>query len=124
MSVTLLTSIGNLDNDILVTCVGLNECKKADVNGVQENILAIIHIENVANWEQLKDTSNWMNIDLVNYLEVQEASNISFSFITESIHDISKFDISLKNSKREHIKFKENEKKIPQFNFAIEAIYA
>ena len=121
---TLLTSIGNLDNDILVTCVGLNECKKADVNGVQENILAIIHIENVANWEQLKDTSNWMNIDLVNYLEVQEASNISFSFITESIHDISKFDISLKNSKREHIKFKENEKKIPQFNFAIEAIYA
>ena len=121
---TLLTSIGNLDNDILVTCVGLNECKKADVNGVQENILAIIHIENVANWEQLKDTSNWMNIDLVNYLEVQEASNISFSFITESIHDISKFDISLKNSKRQHIKFKENEKKIPQFNFAIEAIYA
>ena len=36
MGVTLSTSIVNLDSDILVTCVGLNECKKAEVNGVQE----------------------------------------------------------------------------------------
>ena len=119
MSVTLSISIVNLDNNVLVICVGLNECKKADMNGVQENILAIIHTENVANWEQLRNTSSWINIDLVDYLEVQEASNISFSFITESVHDISKFDIYLKNSKREHIKFKENKEKIPQFNFVI-----
>ena len=124
MGVTLLTSIVNLDNHILVTCVGLNKCKKAEVNGVQENILAIMHTENVENWEQLKNTSSWINIDLVDYLEVQEPSNISFSFITESIHDISKFDIYLKNSEREHIKFKENEEKIPQFNFVIEGTYA
>ena len=124
MSVTLSTSIVNLDNYILVTCVGLNECKKADVNGAQENILAIIHTENVANWEQLKNTSNWINIDLVDYLEVQEASNISFIFIAELIHDISKFDIYLKNSKREHVKFEENEEKILQFNFVIEPIHA
>ena len=91
--------------------MGLNECKKANVNKVQENILAIIHTENVANWEQFKNTSSWINIDLVNCLEVQEASSISFSFVTESIHDISKFDIYFKNSKREHIKIKENEKK-------------
>ena len=100
MSVTLSTSIVNLDKDMLVMCVGLSKCKKADVNGVQENILAIIHTENVANWEQLRNTSSWININLVDYLEVQEASNISFSFITESVHDISKFDIYLKNSKR------------------------
>ena len=122
-SVTLSTSIVNLDNKILVTCVGLHECKKADVNRVQQNILAIIHTENVANWEQLKHISSWINIDLVDYLEVQEASNILFSFIIESIHDISKFDIYLNNSKRVRIKFKKNEDKIPQFNFPIEAIY-
>ena len=44
--------------------------------------------------------------------------------MTESIHNISTFDIYLKSSKREHIKFKVNKEKIPQFNFAIEAIYA
>ena len=124
MSVTLPTSIVNLDNDILVTCVGLNKCKKSDVNGVYKNILAIIHTENVAHWEQLKNTSSWIYIDLVNYVEVQEASNISFSFIIESIRNISKFDIYLKNSKREHINIKDNEEKIPQVNFVIEAIYA
>ena len=63
MSMIQSTSIVNLDNDILVTCVGLNECKKADMNGVQEKTLAIIHTENVANWEQLKNTSSWINID-------------------------------------------------------------
>ena len=90
MSVTLLTRTVNLDNNVLVTCVGLNECKKAD---------AVIHTENVANWELLKNTCSWININFVNYLEVQEALK-SFSFITESVHDISKFDIYLKNSKR------------------------
>ena len=98
MSMTLSTSIVNLDNDILVTCVGLNECKKANVNGVQENILMIIHSENVANWEQLKNISSWVNIDLVDYLEVQEASNISLSFITELIHNISKLRIARENT--------------------------
>ena len=121
---TLSTSVVNLDNDILVTCVGLKECKKTNVNGVQKNILVIIHSENVANWEQLKNISSWVNIDLVDCIEVQEASNISLSFINESIHNISKFNIYLKNSKRKHIKFKENDEKIPQFNFIIEVIYA
>ena len=65
MSMTLSTSIVNLDNDILVTCMGLNEWKKADVNGVPENILVVIHTEKVANWEQLKNTSSWINIDFL-----------------------------------------------------------
>ena len=121
---TLSTSIVNLDNDILVMYVVLNECKKANVKGVQENIFAIIYTENIANRELLKNISSWINIDFVDYLEVQEASNIFFSFKTESVHGISKFDIYLKNIKREHIKFKKNKEKIPQFNFAIVEIYA
>ena len=124
MSMTLSTSIVNLDNDILVMYVVLNECKKANVKGVQENIFAIIYTENIANRELLKNISSWINIDFVDYLEVQEASNIFFSFKTESVHGISKFDIYLKNIKREHIKFKKNKEKIPQFNFAIVEIYA
>ena len=101
MSMTLSTSIVNLDNDILVKYVVLNECKKANVNGVHENIFAIIYTENIANREPLKNISSWINMNLVDYLKVQEAWNIFFSFITESVHGISKFDIYLKNIKRE-----------------------
>ena len=65
---------------------------------------------------------NWINIDLVDYLNIQEQANTSFSFLTESIHDISKFDISLENKYRELIRFSKGKQKIPQFNFAIDAI--
>ena len=69
--VSISTSITNMENDILVTCTGLNDCKQGDVNGKQEDISAIIHIENIPNWNQLKSTSNWVNINLTDYLEIQ-----------------------------------------------------
>ena len=72
----------------------------------------------------MKIISTWINIDLVDYLNIQEPANTSFSFLTESIHDISKFDISLKNKIRELIRFGEGKQKIPQYNFAIDAIHA
>ena len=89
----------------------MNDCKKAVVNGKQENILAIIQIENIPNWNQLKSTSSWVNIDLTDYLEIQSAGNISFNFITSSIYDISKFDITFKNEKGEAIIFDKKKKK-------------
>ena len=87
----------NLNNTILITCVGLNKSKKAGVNGKEVNVVVVIHTKNINDWEQLKETSSWINIDLVDYLNVQEASNLSLSFLNESIYDISKFDIYLKN---------------------------
>ena len=113
----------NLNNTILITCVGLNECKKVDVNGKEVNVLGMIHTENINNWEQLKETLSWINIELVDYLNAQEASNLSFSFLTESIFDISKYDIYLKNGKNEDIIFEEGGEKLPQFNFTIDALY-
>ena len=123
-SVKISTSMENMDAEILVTCVGLNNCRKTDINGIGEDILAIILTENIENWAHLKNTSNWINTDLVNYIDVQEPGNTSFSFFTESIYDISKFDISLKAKNREFKRFGECEQKIPQFNFAIDAINA
>ena len=61
-SVTISTSMKNLNNTILITCVGLNECKKADVNGKEVNVLGVIHTENINNWEQLKETSSWIKL--------------------------------------------------------------
>ena len=58
-------------------------------------------------------TSSWVNIDVVDYKEVNSAANTAFSFITESVYDLAKFDIVLINSKREPIRL------IPQVNFTI-----
>ena len=48
-SITISTSMENLDMEILVTCTGLNDCKKADINANREDILATIHTENIVN---------------------------------------------------------------------------
>ena len=59
LTVTLSSKMLNVDNgDITVNCVGLNNCKKADVNGKRTDVLGITHTENVANWNQLKSTSS------------------------------------------------------------------
>ena len=45
-SVPILTCMENMDTEILVTCTGLNNCKKVDINGTREDILATtIHKE-------------------------------------------------------------------------------
>ena len=110
-SITVSTSMKNFGNTILITCFGLNECKKADANGKEVNVLGVIHTETLNNREQLKETSSRINIDLVDYLHMQEASNLSFSFLTEFIYDTSKFDLYLKNGKNEDIIFEEGEEK-------------
>ena len=84
-SITILMSMENMDTEILVTCTGLNDCKRADINGTREDISAIIHTENIVNWAHLKITSSCINIDLMVYLKIQESANTSFSFLTESI---------------------------------------
>ena len=61
LTVTLSSKILNVDNgDIIVSCIGLNDCEKADVNGKCTDVLGIIHTENIANWNQLKSTSSWI----------------------------------------------------------------
>ena len=50
LTVTLSTKILNVDDgDIIVSCVRLNDCKKADVNGKRTNVLGIIYTENIRN---------------------------------------------------------------------------
>ena len=123
LTVTLSSKMLNADNgDIIVSCVELNECKKADVNRKRTDVLSIIHTENIANWNQLKSTSSWINIDLTDCSEIQGTGNISFSFITESIHDIAEFNVVFLNGRGQHIKFLEGKQKIPQISFAIDAI--
>ena len=101
-----------------MTCKGLKDAKKCDTNGKEDTILSIIHAENIENWEQLSSTSSWVDIDLVDFKEVNSAANIAFSCLTKSVYDLAK----LINSKREPIRFAYTEKKIPQVNFIIDAL--
>ena len=108
-----------MDGEVLITCIGLKDAKKCDTKGEEDTILGIIHTENIESWEQLPTVSSWINIDLVDYKEVNSAANTAFSFFTESVYDLAKFGTVLINSKREPIRFAYMEKKIPQVNSSI-----
>ena len=116
------TDITNTNGEILITCKGLKDAKKCDTNGEGDTILDIIHTENIEKWEQLSATSSWVNIDLVDCKEVNGAANTAFSFITEPVYDLGKFDIVLISSKREPIRFAYTEEKNPQVNFIIDVL--
>ena len=108
-----------MDGEVLITCIDLKDAKKCDTKGEEDTILGIIHTENIESWEQLSTISSWINIDLVDYKEVNGATNTAFSFFTEPIYDLAEFGIVLINSKREPTRFAYMEKKIPQVNSLI-----
>ena len=41
------------------------------MNGYKDNVLTIIHLENISNWEQLGKTLSWVNIDLIDLQDVK-----------------------------------------------------
>ena len=117
----LSSNITNIDKETLILCTGLNDCKKSDTNGEQYCVLGIIHLENIETWNSCPvfQVLSLVNIDLTDYLHVQGVLNTSFNFITESIHDLAKFDVELRNGDRELLQFGSKEKKAPQINFSI-----
>ena len=84
-SITISTSMENMETEILLAFTDLNNCKKADINGTREDILVIIHTENIVNWAHLKNASSWINIGLMDDINIQEPANTLFCFLTESI---------------------------------------
>ena len=122
--ITSITSsnIKNADTEILVTCTGLSDCKKSDTNGHQHNVLVIIHLGSINNWEQLVQTSSWVNIDLVDYQDAKESSNIPFSFFTQSLQDVAKFEFELRNNKKGTFDVRRGREKSPPGETLIEVI--
>ena len=86
LTVTLWSKMLNVDNgDIIVSCVGLSDCKRADVNRKRTDVLGIIHTEDIANWNQLKPKFSCVNIDLTDYSEIQGAGNILVRYKAECL---------------------------------------
>ena len=111
-----------MDGEVLITCKGLKDAKKCDTNREEDIILGIIHTENIEKLEQLSTTHCRVNINLVDYKEVNSAANIAFSFLTKSVYNLAKFHIVLINSKKETVHFTYTEKNIPQINFILDVL--
>ena len=107
------SSVTNDTKQIFVTCRELNNAKTALMNGKIYNILGIINLNKINNWEYIKGKSLWVNI---NFDETNQINNnsehLSFSFVTSSLNDLLNSSINLIDGNNKTIEFNIGEAKI------------
>ena len=58
-----LSSVKNDTKQIFVTCRELNDAKVALINGKISNVLGVINLSKVENWENIKGKLLWVNVN-------------------------------------------------------------
>ena len=112
--------IKNDTKQIFVTCRELINAKAALINGKIVNLLGIINLNKINNWEHIKGKSLWVNINFDDSKKINIIDHLSFSFKTLSLNDMLGFSINLIDDDNKPIEFNSRETKINILNFKIE----
>ena len=97
--------------NIFVTCRTLNEAKIVLINGKIYNILGIINLNKINDWEYIKGKSLWVNVNFDGADQINNSEHIYFSFMTSSLNDLLDFSINLNDDDNKAIEFNSGEKK-------------
>ena len=84
------------------------------------DILAVIDLNKINNWNDIKGQSIWTNTAFKDHREINNNSHLCFPFTTKSFSDLSSFTIYLQDDTNKKIEFKSGGKKISIFNFQID----
>ena len=77
------SSIKNDTSQIFVTCKELNKVKVALINGTILNILGIINLDKINNWNEIKRKSIWTN---ANFEKLKDKKNRPFFLLLALKH--------------------------------------
>ena len=109
-------TVVNDTKQIFITCKKLNDVKKALLNGNIHNLMAIIDIDKIDNWNEIKGQSVWINAAFKDQKEIDNR-HICFPFVTKSLNDLVSFRIYLIDDNNKELTFKTGGKKISILNF-------
>ena len=104
----------------MITVNGLNEAKNALVNGKVQKTLAVINLTEIKYCNLFKGESKWINANLIESKDFENADHFSFGFLTKYSHDILNFTFLLLDGNL--IRFNQNEKKVPVLDFKIQIV--
>ena len=110
----------NDTSQIFVLGKKLSGVKKSILNKKLLDILAVIDLNKINNWNDIKGQSIWTVAAFTDHKEINNNNNLCFSFITRSFSDLTSFSIFLQDDSNKKIKFKSGEKKRSIFNFQID----
>ena len=108
------SSAQNGTKQMLVTCRELNDTKVALINGKIPNILGVINLDKIENWD-IKGKSLWVNVNFSSLEEVKSTEHFCFPFKTLSLNDLLSFSTYLMDHNNKPIEFTNDENKCFKF---------
>ena len=113
-------TITNDTRQVFITEKELNRMKKSILNGKMYDLIAIIDLDKIPNWTEIKGQSIWVNVSFKDQKERNNTNHLCFPFLTRSFNDLPSFSIYLQDGVNKKIEFNTGEKKISILNFQIE----
>ena len=116
-------SITNNTDQIFILAKNLSRVKKSILNEKVSDILAVIDLNKINNWFDIKGQPIWTNVAFKDHKEINNNSHLCFPFITRSFRDLTSFSVFLQDDTNKKIEFKTNERKTSIFNFQIDIFF-
>ena len=89
---------------------GLKSAKYTLLNEEYKQIIGIINLIQIENWNTLKKGSKWVDITFQEQIENKNTEHPLFSFISNNKEDVLDFSLKLVDSNNKIIKFAVGEK--------------
>ena len=107
-------SLKNDTRQIFITGKELSGVKKSILNGKIYDIIAIIDLNKISNWNDIKGQSISVSVSFKDQKEINNNSRLCFPFVTRSL------SIYLQDDKNKEIEFSSGERKISILNFQVD----
>ena len=78
----IVSSVVNDTEKIFLQTTGLRSAKHALLNDEYKQIIGIVNLKQIENWDTLKQSSKWLDITFEEQIENENTSHPSFSFIS------------------------------------------
>ena len=104
-------TITNETNQIFILSKNVSGVKKGMLNQKVYDLLAIIEINKIDNWKDVKGKSIWTNVNFKDHTEINNNSHLCFPFATRLFSDLTSFSIFLQDDQNKKIEFTAGEKK-------------
>ena len=108
-------TVTNDTNQIFITAKELSGVKKSFLNNKVYDLLAVIDLNKITNWAEVKVESVWTNVVFKSHKEINNNSHLCFLFVTRSFSDLTNFSIFLQDDKNNKIELAASEKKNKYF---------
>ena len=104
-------SVTSETSNIFVLGKKLNGVKNSILNNKVFDVLAVVDLNKINNWIDIKGQSIWTNTAIKDNKEINNNNHLCFPFITRSFSGLTSFSIFLQDDSNKKIEFKSGEKK-------------